>query len=98
MKNIIKLITVLALLLAAQSCTKQKLKNAIVDKDCTGTYIRINSKAYSVCNKESLDNFNNGDQVNVKFQETQECDSVEIFCLLVYPYTVVSTVEILDVH
>lgn len=98
MKKTIKLIAVLALLLVTQSCTKKKLKNALVHKDCTGTYINFNSKSFLVCNQESLDNFNHGDQVNVKFQEIEECDAPRFVCHLYPTPTIAGTIEILDVH
>jgi len=45
-------------------------------KDCTGTYLRDNSRDYYVCNTDLLDNYSAGDKVKVSYSELEECFGV----------------------
>lgn len=74
MKNFIPFtfIVSIALVLFLSSCDKLETQ-AIVVKDCTGTYLRINQKDYMVCNYEVLQNHSNGAEIRVDFKTAESC-------------------------
>lgn len=70
------------------SCSKETNKNAIVVRDCTGTYINIEGKDYQVCNLEKVAAFQNGTAVNVSFKKLSECNGSAkdaIVCMMLHP-------------
>lgn len=65
-------------LLLISSCSKDFLQvNAIVEKNCTGSYLKINDKFYYVCNKEKLDSYTQGQSINVQYKVLEGCKSKE---------------------
>ena len=72
MKKILS-ITAILLLLTAFACKKQSNKTALIIRDCTGTYLRIDTKDYQVCNTEKTDAFPDNIAVTVTFKEIKEC-------------------------
>ena len=74
MKKIIpySIIAIAALMLSLGACGKLETR-AIVVKDCTGTYLRINQKDYMVCNYEVLQNYSNGAEIKVDFKTEESC-------------------------
>lgn len=75
----------LALLtLAFQSCKTTNFVNAEIQRDCSGTYVRINNEDYLVCNKDELNKFDNGDKVELSINKIKECTPLKdsAVCLL----------------
>lgn len=71
------------------SCKKEKNIDATIIIDCTGTYLRFNSKDYKVCNLEKIENFTHGQTVEVSFKKMDECDGSSNFsttCFLNHPF------------
>lgn len=70
---------------ALASCATQKniSQSAQVIRDCTGTYLRIDSKDYQVCNTEMMSNYAEGTMVNASFRKIDDCPSKpEITCMM----------------
>ena len=66
------------------SCSKKEA-NATVIKDCTGDYIRIDSKDYIICNDEMVVNFENETKVNVEYDKVDQCDRPsDAVCLMLH--------------
>ncbi len=59
-------------------------KTAIVTRDCTGTYLRVDSKDWLVCNAEILSKHKDGAVVTAKFIKTDQCPEFadKIFCMM----------------
>lgn len=55
------------------ACKKEVRFNAIVVKDCTGTYLQIDKKDYHVCNPEIAEAIDNGTKVFAIFGMLKEC-------------------------
>ncbi len=92
------LVTILVLVSFVYSCKKNRFKHAMVEKDCTGTYIRINFKDYKVCNVDALNCYDDGDMVNVKFEKDVLCDLEQIVCMMVHEHQVEGIITILEVE
>ncbi len=74
--------SLIALLL---SCATAGLgKTATVTRDCTGTYLRMDSKDWLVCNADILNKYKEGATVSAKFVKTDECPEFadKIFCMM----------------
>jgi hypothetical protein len=63
-----------------------KCKNAIVIRDSTGTYLRINDRDYKVCNLENLSKVKNGRYVRITYRKTNECIEKNNACYTVHPH------------
>jgi hypothetical protein len=88
----------LAVCILTFSCKKEKNIEAIIITDCTGAYLRINSKDYKICNIEKIANFTNRQTVDVIFKKIDKCNGSGNFvttCLLYHQYE--SWAEILNV-
>lgn len=48
-------------------------EKATVVRDCTGTYLRVATKDYLVCNNTILKNYKEGAEVTAKFAKTDSC-------------------------
>jgi len=71
-------------LLVLLSCSKKE-DNATVIKDCTGAYIRIDSKDYFICNDEMVVNFENETKVYVEYDKVEQCDQTDdVICLMLH--------------
>ena len=88
MKNNVLLIFVATSLFFA-TCKKGGCNgDAIVVKDCTGTYLRMMEKAYQVCNPEKLSSFSDGQKVNAKHKKISECNGTAkdaAMCMMAHP-------------
>lgn len=51
------------------------MRNAQINRDCTGTYIELNNKDYLICNPSMTDSFPNGSSVKVKYTSKSACPS-----------------------
>ena len=64
----------IAILALTFSCASIKTTgNALVVKDCTGTYLRIEGKDYLVCNSDMLKNYTEGSKVRASFSKVKDC-------------------------
>ncbi|MFK7784654.1 MAG: hypothetical protein AB8B56_06055 [Crocinitomicaceae bacterium] len=94
MKNI--LIGIFSMSLLA-SCGKFT-RNAEIDRDCTGTYLRLNNRDYLICNPTSVSSYADGSSIKVKYQTVYDCntDPNQSICELYHKHY--GTVEITDVE
>ena len=67
------------------SCKKEELLEAIVIRDCTGTYLRVDKLDYAVCNLSSLTSYEDGSAVRVSFTRLSECSPNAIACMMLHP-------------
>jgi len=74
MKRII-LILFTVFLVALISCNKERNQSATVIKDCTGTYLRIDSKDYHVCNVEATESFVSEQSIIVTYTKIEGCNN-----------------------
>ncbi len=72
MKNIFLSVSLGLILVVMVSC--QKDIPVTVIKDCTGTYIRVNSRDLFVCNYELLDSYAHNTVINVSYGTLNRCD------------------------
>ena len=70
---------ILSILLASASlisaCKKELNQTVTVERDCTGTYLRLDRKDYQVCNLEKVTSFSDGATARAKFKKIGECTS-----------------------
>ena len=87
MNSILKISILTIVLSVLSSCDKSKVRMTII-KDCTGTYLRNNSRDYYVCNDDLLEGYSAGDKVKVSYDELEECFGVlePITCEMLHLY------------
>lgn len=84
MKNIFGLSLVIFTLF---SCTKEKIENLAVHRECDETYLVSNNdqNVYLICNSEELNGYVDGAIVNVKVKETKyDCKYAQKGCSVQY--------------
>ena len=83
MRNIL-ILSGLTVLFYTSSCATVSGVEAIVVRDCTGTYVRIDEKDYLVCNINLLEKYNEGDTVRVRFSRIDKCPELDsaITCMM----------------
>jgi hypothetical protein len=59
--------------LAMASCKVQEDKST-VSRDCTGTYLRINSRDYHICNPEVIATVTAGKEVTARYIKLKACN------------------------
>ncbi len=101
MSYLFRLGLLLAICAGELSCTKDEDTDAkdgylaaVIERNCTGTYLRLENLYYQVCNPEMTEDFANEQAVEVQFEE-MEC-SIPYVCQLYFPRT--SSVEVMDIH
>jgi len=67
-------ITLLVLTTLFSSCKKERNQIVTVERDCTGTYLRLDGKDYQVCNLEKVSSFSDGATVTATFRKIKECN------------------------
>jgi len=55
------------------SCEKERNQPATIVRDCTGTYLQIDSKDYQVCNVSKTETFEADELVIATFKIVGEC-------------------------
>ena len=70
---LLKTILLVFILSTAFSCSKVNNKNMTVIKDCTGSYLRFNDKDYHICNIETVEYYEDGDEVKASFKKIDAC-------------------------
>ncbi len=74
----------LLLVLAFAVCGCKRInKEAVIIKDCTGTYLRIKGKDYHVCNYEIAAGYASGTEVTATFKKINECNDPSL-CLIAH--------------
>lgn len=79
------IIVLMGLSVACLSCKNLANKEVTILRDCTGTYLRYNSKDYQVCNKDKLEAYPDGEKLNVSFKMIDQCknsSAEEIVCFM----------------
>lgn len=66
------------------SCKKEMPDQAILIRDCTGTYLRIKNTDYKICNIEKVAVFKTGTTVSVSFKKIPECNGKGNFPITCY--------------
>ncbi len=91
----ITLISCLAIFIG--SCSKDCVRTE-VEKNCTGTYLRISEKVYKVCNYEILDAYEDGDEVNARYKKVNNCtpDPDVVICMMYFPFD--GNIEVSSIH
>lgn len=80
MKKIIFILTTIVLI-SFVACKKEKNVNAIIVKDCTGTYLNIGGADYAVCNIELISKKKDGDAVTVTYKPSKlDCTGQYVSC------------------
>ena len=72
---------VLIFLLIA-GCRNAFLKDMIVTRDCTGTYLQIDGSDYLVCNDDKLESYAEGESVTATYKEVDECQNGAVCYML----------------
>lgn len=69
------------------ACSKEN-KSATVIKNCTGTYLQVDNKIHRVCNYEILDEYSEGEEVEVSFETSRNCEAYDtlILCEMLFEY------------
>jgi hypothetical protein len=65
-------------------CVGQYAGDMQVIKDCTGSYLRYQSKDYKVCNTSAVAAYKNGDMVNASFNKISSCNSLPGYICQMY--------------
>lgn len=61
---------------AFTSCSKDFLQvDAIVEKNCTGSYLKINDNFFYVCNSEKVGSYSSGQTISVSYEALEGCKS-----------------------
>ena len=68
-----KSLTYIILLLSLFSCSKNE-NDAILIKDCTGAYLRINNQDFYITNYEIVDNIETNTYINANFKNKKESE------------------------
>lgn len=96
MKKITQLLLLSGIFLVSGNCSKPGTR-AIVDRNCSGTYLQMNEYYFQVCNAGWLEGYETGDQVHVTFRETGGCkDTDGPICFIAVEYD--ASIELLSVH
>ena len=72
-------------LLLITACAKSKT-NALLIKDCTGSYLRIGEKDYLISNNTIVENIETNTELDVSYNEVDEIESNEFVCLMYHEY------------
>jgi hypothetical protein len=72
MKNAIFIFATIASL-ALSSCKVLEDKSTVI-RDCTGTYLRINSKDYHICNPEAIASVAAEKEITAQYVKLKECN------------------------
>jgi hypothetical protein len=83
MKIFIIVLSILSFI-AINSCTKVESKEMTIIRDCTGTYLRIDSLDYHICNIEIAKTFASGTKVNASYSQSFSCQNNQIVCYMLH--------------
>ena len=89
-----KLIIPVITLLLLGSCARKK--NAVIVRDCTGTYLQRMGNDYKVCNTEVLESLETGAEIDAKYKLISSCSAdTGVVCMLYHKYE--SWIRVLEV-
>lgn len=64
-----------------------KKPHATVVRDCTGTYLRVGTEDYLVCNREVLTSVPDNAMVGVKYKKVKKCPPTdEMVCMMYHEH------------
>jgi hypothetical protein len=89
MKKAILFFLFFTLLILNFNCRKADKVGFLLEKNCTGTYFKIDGKYYKVCNPELVSRYNTGDLVNISYVFLRGCSGSgdqPSTCLLNFPF------------
>lgn len=74
---------------------KSKSPKALLERDCTGTYLDVNGLDYQVCNSDKLKDVEAGKYLEVDFKELNECSNPdnEYICMMAREFHGVAKVK-----
>lgn len=85
MKNYLIAILLTLTLSSLISCEKDNnAKSVVVIKDCTGDYLRYDSKDYLVCNRDKLADFDNNTNAIATFKRIETCSGEPYVVCMMY--------------
>lgn len=76
MRRIIFLMISISILISA-ACEKDELETAIqavIVRDCTGTYLRHDGKDFHICNIDKVETFTNKETISLTFKKLGTCN------------------------
>ena len=84
----IKILSFFATILLFSSCEKGIFGNIVVIQNCTGSYLKIDCEHYLICNKEIVDDYEDGAIVNaeVEYISWDDCNNTWAACLMAFEY------------
>ena len=84
----IKIISFLAVILFFSSCEKDIFGNIEVVHNCTGSYLKIDGNNYLICNKDIVDNYEDGDIVSaeVDYITWNDCNNTWAACFMAFEH------------
>lgn len=85
MKKLVCFLTILAVSLFI-SCGKKNYEPATVVRNCTGTYLRINSKHYFVCNPQKIASYGDQSQIKAAYAICSQCSDGYFHCEMLWPF------------
>ncbi len=87
MKKVLVLLLTFSLFLLS-ACSKDFLSvDATVEKNCTGTYLKIDNKFSYVCNAEILASYANGQAISISYKSLEGCSSIgNTVCAMAFSY------------
>ena len=80
---------VIVVCLSFISCKKDLPNTAMIIRDCTGTYLRMNKTDYKVCTLKKVAAFKTGSIVSVSFKKIPECNgdaNLQLQCYMLHNF------------
>lgn len=78
------------------SCSKDFIKvDATVEKNCTGSYLKIDNKFYYVCNADKITSYNTGQAISVTYEVLEGCKAKSEVnaCELLFSYEAIIEIK-----
>lgn len=83
-KNNLIFLFLLVLTTLFPGCKKERNQSVTVERDCTGTYLRLNGKDYQVCNLDKVAPFSDGATVTATFRKIKKCNGLAEDAIVCY--------------
>ena len=77
---------ILLLLGLVWGCGKEDWKNAVLVRDCTGSYIRLEDKEFLICNQKKVSFIETGTKIEVVISQVSECTQEGIVCMMLHEH------------
>ena len=59
------------------SCKDVTGSRSIILRDCSGTYIQLDSLQYKVCNTGKVDLFEDSSRIRIRFKQIDKCPDID---------------------